>query len=235
MIVLFETMSCRSEAAVFFSQGNGYIFAASRDHRLPLLNLLRLSLAALSGMGLVLLGFFIIKVNLLGMLHGNFFVTPTAQCMSRGLILFASLAGAILSHLSSAGCTGIIGAGANIGFLTGNMLLSCLTGHWKHALSTFAMIAVMCLTMWFSPIVWRQQFLILCGGIGLLMLPERRPWQIALLIILIGLSMSGLELIYAFYKGNDLHYWEAFCEANGLVKGTTEAVLSTDLTHRLTG
>lgn len=33
----------------------------------------------------------------------------------------------------------------------------------------------------------------------------------------------------------DLHYWEAFCEANGLVKGTTEAVLSTDLTHRLTG
>ena len=25
---------------------------------------------------------------------------------------------------------------------------------------------VMCLTMWFSPIVWRQQFLILCGGIG---------------------------------------------------------------------
>lgn len=64
MIVLFETMSCRSEAAVFFSQGNGYIFAASRDHRLPLLNLLRLSLAALSGMGLVLLGFFIIKARM---------------------------------------------------------------------------------------------------------------------------------------------------------------------------
>ncbi|CAL1162812.1 unnamed protein product [Cladocopium goreaui] len=187
----------------------------------------QVGLAALSGMGVVVLLFFTFKVNLLATFHGNFFVTPFAQCMGRGVILTASLVGAILSHLMSQGCTGFIGAGANIGFLTGNLILSCLTGQWKHSLGNIAMIGAMTLTIWFSPILWRQQFLMMCGGLGLLMLPQRGVMRVAFSFLLLIVSMAGLELVYAFYRGNELAYWEAFCQANGLWKNSAKLAQKT--------
>lgn len=211
-----EAIFCFGSAAV-----NALIeFFRARDFN-------QVGLAALSGMGVVVLLFFTFKVNLLATFHGNFFVTPFAQCMGRGVILTASLVGAILSHLMSQGCTGFIGAGANIGFLTGNLILSCLTGQWKHSLGNIAMIGAMTLTIWFSPILWRQQFLMMCGGLGLLMLPQRGVMRVAFSFLLLIVSMAGLELVYAFYWGNEVAYWEAFCQANGLWKNSAKLAQKT--------
>lgn len=39
--------------------------------------------------------------------------------------------------------------------------------------------------------------------------------------------MAGLELVYAFYRGNELAYWEAFCQANGLWKNSAKLAQKT--------
>eukprot|EP00434_Breviolum_minutum_P013566 symbB.v1.2.011956.t1/scaffold816.1/size160128/2 len=78
-------------------------------------------------------------------------------------------------------------------------MLSCLTGHWKHTLGNVAMIGAMLLTIWLSPILWRQQFLMMCGGLGLLMLPDRRPWQTVL---------TSLVMIVWMQKAASFQCWE---------------------------
>jgi len=179
-------------------------------------NIVQSALAALNGMGVALLIYFMVKVNLLGMLHGHFFVTPLAQWLGTGLLTSTTVTFIVLCFHFYKGCGGMVGAGANIGFLSGNLLLALATGHWKHVLGDATMITVMATTVWLSPFLWRENFLLMCGSIGILLLPEWHYWQSALVILAAALSIAGVAVIYwhFFAEGDDQLYVRLFCQSN---------------------
>ncbi|CAE7524118.1 luxQ [Symbiodinium natans] len=176
-------------------------------------NPLHIPVAATEGMGVALLLFFMFQVNLLGMLHGNFFIFRRTQLLATTVLFSCATAGSIIGWKSTGECDGMIGLGANLGFLSGVLIISTVTQHWVHALANMLMIGIMLLARYLSPILWREYFLILCGSIGLLVLPDWRHWQRGLMLLIALSSLLGLEMIYLLFDRNS-GYDVLFCRSN---------------------
>lgn len=176
-------------------------------------NPMHIPVAATEGMGVAVLLFFMTKVNLLGMLHGTFFLRRWSQLLASAVLFASTAAGSVVGWRSSGQCDGMIGLGANLGFLSGVFILSMATRHWLHAMANLLMIVIMLMARFLSPILWREYFLILCGGIGLLILPDWRHWQRGLILGLSLVSLLGLECIYVLFDRNS-GLSELFCMVN---------------------
>ncbi|CAE7847865.1 luxQ, partial [Symbiodinium microadriaticum] len=171
--------------------------------------------AGVEGMGFALLLFFCIKVNLLGTVHGEFFVTRWAQWSASLVMVLFTVVGSLLAACVSYGCDGMFGLGANIGFLTGVLLLGICTKHFVHAAATLLVIAGMLTSGWLSPILWRECFLILAGSINMLMTPEWRWFQRLLVALLCLVSLAGLEILHMLFNSKGLQGLNGFfCQFN---------------------